>query len=87
MTEEAARLIIKKHKRNFFGDLVNRIGGASWKEKLYSLEKITSRLPKTATGSYQNITLLQGYINNDKINYIKHVIFNTTILCLLSSAN
>lgn len=61
MTEEAARLIIKKHKRNFFGDLVNRIGGASWKEKLYSLEKIASRLPTTATGSYQNITLLQGY--------------------------
>ena len=60
MTEEAARLIIKKYKRSFFGDLVNRIGGASWKEKLYSLEKIASRLPTTATGSYQNITIHQG---------------------------
>lgn len=60
VTEEAARLIVKKYKRKFFGDLVNRIGGASWKEKLYGLEKIALRLPTTATGSYQNITLQHG---------------------------
>lgn len=60
VTEEAARLIVKNYKRRFFGDLVNRVAGASWKEKLYSLEKIGARLPTTATGSYQNITLIQG---------------------------
>ena len=60
MTEEAARLIIKKYKSKFFGDLVNRVGGASWKEKLYSLEKISSRLPTTVSGSYQNITMIHG---------------------------
>ena len=60
VTEEAARLIIKKYKSKFFGDLVNRVPGASWKEKLYTLENIGSRLPTTATGSYQNITLIQG---------------------------
>ena len=60
MTEEAARLMVKKYKKKFFGDLVNRVGGASWKEKLYNLERIGSRLPTTATGSYQNITVLKG---------------------------
>ena len=60
MTEEAARLIIKKYKKKFFGDLVNRVPGASWKEKLYILEETASRLPTTAAGSYQNITLLEG---------------------------
>ena len=60
MTEEAARLIVKKYKKKFFGDLVNRVAGASWKEKLYNLEKIETRLPSNATGSYQNITLIKG---------------------------
>ena len=61
MTEEAARLIVKKYRRSFFGDLVNRVPGASWKEKLYNMEEISSRLPTTAAGSYQNITMQQGY--------------------------
>lgn len=57
VTEEAARLIIKKYKRRELGELVNRVSGASWKEKLHMLEGVQARMATLSAGSYQNIAI------------------------------
>lgn len=56
--EEAARLVIKRHKRTRFGELTNRLKASTWTERLYILEKMEANMCTLAAGSYQNIAIV-----------------------------
>lgn len=54
ITEEAARLIIKWHRKPRFGQMDARIEG-SWKMRLYTFNQLLSHSTQLASGSYQNV--------------------------------
>ena len=82
ITEEAARLIIKWHRKPRFGQMDARskssvetvyhcvfvfiIVGGSWKMRLYTFNQLLSHSTQLASGSYQNVF---SYENRYRVYY------------------
>lgn len=62
LTEEAARIIIRKYKVKRFGELTNRVSTGTWKERLNVLDTLQFQSTSLAAGSFQNVLTLHGHL-------------------------